>query len=105
MADRKLLLDYVSDWLRANGVDPRDVPLGATPAVGGGSLRIRTYVRNEAGNITLTGRLTGRGDEREPVTRVTTVRITVQPPKIIAEWIAGRTSVDDLTLPPRRSRG
>lgn len=42
-------MDAVADWLRANGIDPCDVPIHGPIAIDQGRIRYVAYLRNEAG--------------------------------------------------------
>jgi len=43
-------VDAVADWLRANDIDPNDVPIGGPLAVEGGRIHYAALLRNEAGH-------------------------------------------------------
>lgn len=81
---------YGSDimaWLRANGIEPTDVPLGAVPHIADGMIVCVVCLRNEHGHHYITG--TGA-----MASTTVTVPLKVKPPAALADWLAGRVPGD-----------
>jgi hypothetical protein len=68
-------VDAVADWLRANDIDPRDVPVEGPIAIDQGHIRYTVLLRNEDGHL-----------YRDPVTddaarEERTAALKVEPPE------------------------
>jgi hypothetical protein len=72
----------ICDWLRANGIDPVDVPADAKASVTDGDLSIPVQVRNENGRVQI--------DPNVPDTvmrHTVTVPLKVPPTAEVQTWL------------------
>lgn len=78
------LHEHLVEWLKANGVNPHDVPTDAQMTYDGRELVTDLYVTTEDGK-----RLLAPGRDELAVT-TGTFTITVEPPPDVAWWLRGR---------------
>jgi hypothetical protein len=66
-------------WLRANGIEPTDVPIREVPTIADGQITCRVMVRGRLG-----GRQLVNG---EVATKTVTVPLKVKPPAVLLSWL------------------
>jgi len=88
--------DEICEWLRAIGVDTRRVPRDAQVTILPNWIVIDTFRSGPGGGILL---FRDRRGEPQPFLQKTVARRTVDPPPIVARWIAGEFTERDLWLP------
>lgn len=98
MAERTVR-DELCDWLLAVGVDPKRVPKDARATLLPCWIVVDTYRHGPSGKGILLYR--DRRGERHPCRQKTVVRRTVEPPPIVARWIAGEVTEQELWMPLR----
>lgn len=81
--------DLVCSWLRANGIDPGDVPAESPIHLVGGQLIVTVWTRDAGGGLSLDPS-TGRPWSREQV-----APLKVAPPDDVIEWLRQRGSAID----------
>lgn len=74
--------ELLCDWLRANGVDPLDVPTEPHASVSDNQLTLLMHVRDEAGR-----KVIDPEGPRRILTRPITVPLRVQPTGVVARWL------------------
>lgn len=72
----------VCDWLRANGINPADLPANPRASLVDGQLTFLRKVRSPEGRDVLTP------DRTEVMTETVTAPITVPPPWLVELWLA-----------------
>lgn len=80
------LHQHVPAWLRANEIEPNDIPSAVHPSLVGDQLTAEVFARNGQGQI----QFDPSGNEAARETKTFTV--TVQPPPDVAEWLRPRCS-------------
>lgn len=76
------LMGEICDWLRANDIEPTDVPTDAVPDLTvEGVITCPVYLRNAEGHKYLVGDDVARGS--------ITVPLKVRPPAALHGWLAG----------------
>jgi hypothetical protein len=79
------LRDQVVAWLRANDINPKDIPPLPFMSLAGDRLTTQTFVRDAAGNRVLDP---AHRDQLALTSR--TFTITTPPPADVAEWLRPR---------------
>lgn len=78
------LQDHLVEWLKANGINPNDVPHDAEMTYDGNELNTDLYLAGEeGGRVMLPGR-------NELARTMATFTITVEPPPDVAWWLRTR---------------
>jgi hypothetical protein len=77
--------EAVCVWLRANGLNPNDIPAGACPSIADGQITVGTWVRGENGGL-----LMDPADPNYPLRRTVTVPLVEEPTGDVAEWLKPR---------------
>jgi hypothetical protein len=77
--------EQILAWLRANGIDPADVPGRARASVVDGMLTVPLYVRNEHGRLVI-----DPSDPLQPATHTVTVPVRVEPNADVLLWLTPR---------------
>jgi hypothetical protein len=78
--------ERVCEWLRANNVDPNDIPERAPLSLAGGRLTTEVFVRDAQ------GRMRRASDGDGPVRELATFAVPIPPPDDVADLIAGRSA-------------
>lgn len=84
IVDDANLLDQVRDWLRSNGIDPAEVPIGTRASVVDGNLTVELFDRDA------NGRLQIDPTTDEVAKRTVTVPVIVQPSSAVENWLTPR---------------
>lgn len=71
----------VGRWLRANGIDPGDLPLDSVMSIADGKITFQRYLRNEHGRIRVNTL------EHCVMTETVTVPLRMEPTPAIAQWL------------------
>jgi hypothetical protein len=69
-------------WLRANGIDPSDVPVDAVATIENGRITCPVYVRRDGSRYL--------DDNRHVAMGSVDVPLREQPTGIVADWLAGK---------------
>ena len=72
----------IMDWLRANGINPSDVPLVAVPLLADGQIHCPVYLRRNGSRYLDEKRNVAMGSVDVP--------LRVQPTGVVADWLADR---------------
>lgn len=73
-------MDAIVAWLKANGIEPTDVPIDEVPRIIAGAISCRVFLRNEEGRKYLV--------DGEVATAQTSVPLRQAPPESLSEWLA-----------------
>jgi hypothetical protein len=79
--------DAVCAWVRANGIDPADVPPNTRASIVDGQLTITIRVKSAKGHHVI-----DPGDEEQMLTTTVTVPVKVPPSHDVELWLAPRCS-------------
>ena len=70
------------DWLRANGLDPKEIPVNPKASLADGSLTLQRFVLNQDGKRIFSP------DRGEFMTETVTLSVTTPPTPLVEIWLA-----------------
>lgn len=72
-------MDTIMEWLRANDIEPTDVPVWHVPKISDGQITCRVYLRRDGRKYLVDG---------EPAMDTVVVPLKEAPPEVLSQWLA-----------------